>query len=292
MTIPPTTVRRQLRRVLRHPLAFTKQVMREFGANQGLLLAGAVAYYALLSLVPLLILSVIVLSQFVGQDLLLHTIGRYLEWLVPSQSKALLAETAVFLDDRSVIGGILAATMLFFSSLAFSIMNKALAVIFHHRTSAAKRHPLVSFLIPYTYIFALVVGLLLLTAVATALQAVGRDHVIFMGHQFGLRGVSGLSLYLVGLGGEVLFISSIYWAMPAGRVPPVLALVGGVAAAALWEIIRHILVWYFSTVSQASVVYGSLTTAIVILLTMEIAAALILLGAQVIAEFERFDEPD
>ena len=36
-----------------------------------------------------------------------------------------------------------------------------------------------------------------------------------------------------------------------------------------------------------SVVYGSLTTAIVVLFSLEIAATLLLLGAQVIAEYER-----
>ena len=48
------------------------------------------------------------------------------------------------------------------------------------------------------------------------------------------------------------------------------------------------LVWYFSTLSQVKLVYGSLTTAIVVLLTLEIAALVLLLGAQVIAEYERF----
>jgi uncharacterized BrkB/YihY/UPF0761 family membrane protein len=38
-----------------------------------------------------------------------------------------------------------------------------------------------------------------------------------------------------------------------------------------------------------SVVYGSLATAIIVLLSLEAAAALLLLGAQVIAEYERID---
>jgi len=38
------------------------------------------------------------------------------------------------------------------------------------------------------------------------------------------------------------------------------------------------------------VVYGSLTTAIVVLFTLEIAATLLLLGAQVISEYERIDK--
>ena len=58
-------------------------------------------------------------------------------------------------------------------------------------------------------------------------------------------------------------------------------------AAVLWEITRHVLVWYFATLSQVNVVYGSLTTAIVVLLSLEIAATLLLFGAQVISEYER-----
>jgi len=84
--------------VLRHPWAFIWQTIKGFKANQGLLLAGAVAYYALLSIVPLLILTVIALSQLIDQRELLATLGRYLEWLVPSQSKAIVTELSHFLD--------------------------------------------------------------------------------------------------------------------------------------------------------------------------------------------------
>jgi uncharacterized BrkB/YihY/UPF0761 family membrane protein len=66
-----------------------------------------------------------------------------------------------------------------------------------------------------------------------------------------------------------------------------LALIGGVTAGLLWEITRHVLVWFFATLSEVNVVYGSLATAIVILLSLEVAAIVLLLGAQVIAEYER-----
>jgi len=77
--------------------------------------------------------------------------------------------------------------------------------------------------------------------------------------------------------------------MPVGRPAISHALIGGVVAAVLWEITRHALLWYFATLSQVSVVYGSLTTAIVVLLSLELGAALLLFGAQVIAEYERLD---
>jgi uncharacterized BrkB/YihY/UPF0761 family membrane protein len=77
--------------------------------------------------------------------------------------------------------------------------------------------------------------------------------------------------------------------MPVGRLRLSHALIGGITAALLWEVTRHVLLWYFGTLSQVSVVYGSLTTAIVVLLSLELAAALLLLGAQVISEYERLE---
>ena len=47
------------------------------------------------------------------------------------------------------------------------------------------------------------------------------------------------------------------------------------------------LVWYYARLSQIGVVYGSLATAIVVLLSLEIGATLLLFGAQVISEYER-----
>jgi YihY family inner membrane protein len=273
--------------VLRHPGAFAWRALKGFRANQGLLLAGAVAYYALLSIVPLLILIVIALSHVVDQGELLQTLQRYLEWLVPGQSRAVVQELANFLDHRDVMGGVLLVTMLFFSSLAFTVLESAMSVIFVHRATVRRRHFLVSAILPYLYILSLGVGMLLVTLVAGSLQAIGQQHVELLGHRWALSGVSGALLYLLGLAGEILVLTSVYLVMPIGRLRLSHALIGGVTAALLWEITRHALVWYFATLSQVSVVYGSLTTAIVVLLSLEIAATLLLFGAQVIAEFER-----
>jgi len=131
------------------------------------------------------------------------------------------------------------------------------------------------------------IGALLVTLVSGSLQAIALRDIDFLGHTWSLRGVSGVLLYLLGFVGEVFVLTSIYLVMPAGRLKFTHALMGGVTAAALWEITRHVLTWYFATLSQVSVVYGSLTTAIIVLLSLEFAAILLLFGAQVIAEYER-----
>ena len=278
---------RQAAHILKHPGAFGIRTLKGFRANQGLLLAGAVAYYALLSIVPLLILTVIALSHFVDQSALLQTVGRYLEWLVPGQSKAIVAELANFLAHRDVLGWVLLGSMLFFSSLAFTVLENAMSVIFHHRVAVRRRHFLISAVIPYVYILSLGLGLLLVTLVSGSLQAMGQQQVEFLRYSWSLGGLSGTLLYLLGFAGEIFVLTSVYVVMPVGRLSLHHALLGALAAALLWELSRQVLVWYFKTLSQIGTVYGSLTTAIAVLLSLELAATLLLLGAQVISEYER-----
>jgi membrane protein len=282
----------QAAKVLKHPGAFALQVLRAFRANQGLLLAGAVAYYTLLSLVPLLILVVVALSHVIDQAVLLASLRRALEWVVPGQSQAMLREAAAFFAHREVIGWVLLATVLFFSSLAFRVLENAISVIFLHRVAERRRHFLLSALLPFGYIVFIVAVLFVETFVFANLLAFGGENITILGHIWSLGGFARLLVYLAGVAVEILLISSIYYFMPVGRISPSHALIGGATAGLLWEIIRHALAWYFDTLSQVSVVYGSLATVIIVLLSLEIAATLLLLGAQVIAEYERIGQVD
>ena len=275
--------------VLRNPIAFARQVLKAFQANQGLLLAGAVAFYALLSIVPLLILMVIALSQVIDQEVLLATLRRALEYVVPGEGRAVVVELKAFLDHRAVIGWVLLITLLFFSSLGFRVLENAISVIFLHRVAKRRRHFLVSLLLPFGYIIFIGAVLFLGTFVIVDLVAIGGENLVLMGHSWSLDSFSRLLIYIAGVIGEILLISAIYYFMPVGRLSVKHALIGGTTAALLWELIRHALRWYFDTLSQVGVVYGSLTTAIIVLLSLEVAAALLLLGAQVIAEYERIE---
>ncbi len=275
------------RPVFRHPAAFAGNVLRAFQQNRGLLLAGAVAYYALLSLIPLVILLLIVLSHFIDATRLLAALSEYLEFVVPGQSGVLVADFAAFLEHRTLVGGVVVASMLVFSALAFTVLETAMAVIFHHRGRSRRRPFLVSAVMPYLFIVFLGLGLLIVTLVSGKLAVLAGRNVTLFGIPTSLAELSDFLLYAVGVGGEVLLLTAIYLVMPVGRLSWRHALIGGVAAGLLWEITRHLLAWYYGTISQIQLVYGSLTTAIAVLLSAEIGAIVLLLGAQVIAEYER-----
>jgi len=63
--------------------SFLLRVLRGFKRNQGLLLSSAVAYHTLLSIVPMSILALIVLSHFIEEEQLIHTLTTYLEIVIP-----------------------------------------------------------------------------------------------------------------------------------------------------------------------------------------------------------------
>ena len=162
-----------------------------------------------------------------------------------------------------------------------------MSVIFHHRVDIQRRHFLVSAVIPFLFIFLIGAGLLLITFISGALQSIDETSVALFGSEWNLQGTEGMALYLLGVGGLVLLLTALYLVMPVGRIAVRHALIGGFVAAVLWELTRHLLVWYFSTLSLVNVVYGSLATAVIVLLSFEAAALILLFGAQVIAEFER-----
>ncbi|MEJ5358306.1 MAG: YihY/virulence factor BrkB family protein [Desulfobacterales bacterium] len=266
---------------------FAWQVLREFQRCQGLLLAGAVAYYTLLSIVPLLALLLVGLSHFVDSEQLIHTVADNLELLIPGYAESLAEQVRMFLARRHLVGAVGFVIMLFFSSMAFSVLESAMAVIFAHRKQALRRPLFVSAIIPYAYILLLGLGFLLVTLIAGALDALERQQLLILGREIPLRGFGRSLLYLLGMGGMALLLTSFYLVMPVGRISLTHALTGAVTATLLWEIVRRAIVWYYARLSFVNVIYGSIATTVVALLSIEAAVIIVLLGAQVIAEFDR-----
>jgi YihY family inner membrane protein len=279
--------KRALAYIFSHPWAFFKQVVRCFNANQGLLLSGAVAYYTLLSIIPLFTLLLVVLSNIVDAQDVLDTVSADLDLLVPGLSHTLVPHIAHFLENRQVVGWAGFLMLLFFSSLAFTVLESAMSVIFFHRVTARRRHFWVSATLPYLCILVLGLGLLLVTSISGALESIEDHQFILLGEVWSLDGLVGLSLYLLGIGGIIMLLTSIYIVMPVGNLSLRHALIGGITAGILWELARRLLVWYFANLSVVNMVYGSLATAVVALLSLEVAAMILLFGAQVIAEYER-----
>jgi YihY family inner membrane protein len=266
--------------------SFLVKVVRGFMRNKGLLLSGAIAYYTLLSIVPMSILTLVGLSHLVKEESLFQTISIYVGMVMPGYAAILSQQVKVFLEHRHAIGVVGVLAMLFFSSMAFSVLENAMSMIFLRQVRGQRRHFLISFIIPYVFIFSIGLGIALISITAGTIEILQKKQLVVLDWTLGLEAPSRVMLYTVGIISEVLLLTSIYLIMPAVRIRFRHALIGGITATVLWEITRRVLVWYYSTLSMVNLIYGSFATAVVALLIAEAVALIILLGAQVIAELE------
>ncbi len=266
--------------------SFVLRVARAFRRNQGFLLSGAVAYYTLLSIVPLSILALVVLTHFIEEQELIHTLSTYLDMVIPGYAATLTEQARAFLEHRQVVGIIGFIVMLFFSSIAFSVLENAMSVIFFQQARIQRRNFLMSAIIPYAYIFVMGLGIVLVSFIVGAIETLESRHLTLLGWSLNFGGATSVALHILGIVGEVLMISSIYLVMPVVRVSFRHALIGGVIAAVLWEIVRRVTVYYYTVVSMVNVIYGSMAITMVALFSIEFVAVILLLGAQVIAELE------
>ena len=276
------------RLILRHPVAFLLRVGRGLRANQVMLMAGALAYNALLSIIPFFALMLLALSLFVDQEGLLTALSGTVELVIPGRTEVVVEQIRGLLRGREELGWVAIVLLVFFSASAFLVLERALERIFQHRALTVSRHFLVSAIIPYIYMLVLGAGLTVLTIGPSIIGAL-EPHLppalveLLPGHRGGTWLVA-VGMFVL----EVVLLASFYKIMPAGRIGTTAALIGGLAASLLWEATRRTLTWYFDSISIVNVVYGSLTAVVVALLLLEVGAVILLTGAQVIAEYDRF----
>lgn len=268
-------------------LRFAWRVMSAFMSNRGILLAGGVGYNILLSIIPLFALLTVLLAHFVDEGQLFTVLSIQARHLAPSHAEVVLQAVRSLMDSRDAIGALGIPVLLIFSSFAFRNLEDALAIIFRAPDTQARRSAWVSALMPYAFMLVLGAGLMLLALVVSLFSSINTLWMVLLGRELPLAGLSVPMLNLTSFFAVFLLFSAIYKVMPVVRIALRRALVGGFVAALLWEGVRLLLVAYFANLSYVNAVYGSLATLIVMLLSLEVGALILLLGAQIIAELER-----
>lgn len=265
---------------------FAARVLRAFSRNRGILLAGGVGYNALLSLVPFLVITVALLSLFFDHQQILQMLGPELRVLVPQNAEALLHAADAYLESRATVSVVSVLVLTFFSSIAFRMLEQAVAAIFHTSSQGLHRHFLVSAVLPYLFMLLLMVALFFMTLMTSSLEALGDASVRVLGRELSLERGTNVLLQVAGFVGLVVLFAATYRVLPVVKISLNKALIGGLCAGVLWRAVGTFMVYYFANLSMVNLIYGSLATVVVVLLSMEVAFIILLLGAQVIAELQ------
>ncbi len=253
--------------------------------NNGFTNAGAIAYYSLLSLIPALTLIYLLLSHLIDPLHVQGILQKFLPLLAPGAVEGILNQTRALLRSAEVVGALSIVSLLIFSGLAVRTIEIAFDQIFAHRPHAALRPMWFSIILPYLYVAALALGVVLIVLLDAAW-----GYLQIAAHVPSLQTAAWLDTFfsvVFGLFAETVLLTSFYLIMPVGKTAWRFAIVGGFSAAVFWEVTRQFMMYWYAKVSTVNLIYGTYTTVVVTLLMLEAAALILLFGGQVIADAEQ-----
>ncbi|MDH5377914.1 MAG: YihY/virulence factor BrkB family protein, partial [Gammaproteobacteria bacterium] len=260
--------------------------VRTFFEKQGLLLAGSVAYYALLSLIPLAALILLALSKLIDPLRLMEMINQSLSLLFPNQVEQIMQQITHALEYRDLVSGFGVLVLFIFSGAGFRVLSQTLNTMLDLPPGMQSRKQfLLATAISYGYVFLIGAALLILSvggSVLIGINAYLQDSFHYWSELAIGEGLLFLALFTT----EVVLLTSFYRLLPSKKVPIKYAFVGGLIATVMWSIVSQLIAWYYSNLSSVNLIYGTFATTIIVLLTLEFASTILLLGARVIAEYQ------
>jgi membrane protein len=256
-----------------------------FVSGADLTYASSIAYYALLSLFPFLLLALALVGRFSSSPGDRAEILRFVFQYFPRQFEFIRVQ----LDALSASG-------LRLSAAGFVVIAWAAMGVFGAITSAVnhawgvERHPsyfqhkLVSFLMLVT------AGVLLLAAFVIASAASVVHASWFSSVLVRLPGLHVLESLAARWSSLLLFIFVIgllYYFVPNGKVRFRDVWLGAILSGLLWQIALSVFSWYVTDLSRLRVVHGSITAVIVFLVWVYISSMILLFGVEVSAAYAR-----
>ncbi len=252
-------------------------------ANQ----AAAVALYAILSAIPLFILTLIAAGLFFSSNTTLQTdiIGA-VQGFHPYFSETLLQQVGQIEGKSKVLGWIGLLGLVWLSAAIFNAIESALNIIFRSRR---KRNYFVSKLmaiamIPAAWVIGglsvLITYLAALLAKEPTTSAGGILLSLTTPAQIGLR-------YIVPYLMVVILVAFVYRIIPTVKIRPSVALAGSAIFAFFVEIAKQIFTWYVANYTRYNVIFGSLETVVILVIWVFYVALIFLFCAEIMSSFER-----
>jgi membrane protein len=262
-----------------------RDVVKNFEGNGDFNQAAAIALYALLSIIPLFILTLLMAGQFLGPyPNIQHDITESIQKLYPYFSGDLLDQLGRIDEKQNVLGWIGIITLIWFSSMIFGAIETAFNLIFR---AQSHRNYLVSKLMAIGMIpmgWAVGIASVGVTYIATILA---QQPFIFKGEILMLQ--SFFFRYALPYLVTVLFFTIVYKVIPPMRISWWNALIGSAVFSALMELAKHFFGWYVANYTSYNIIFGSLQTVVILVIWVFYVALILLFCAEIISSFQRRD---
>lgn len=260
-------------------LAFTKAK-----ADNLLRQAAALAFTTILSLIPLL-----AVVSFIGARTFLtvenpsgapaidqqQRLIQLFSQVLPYSEEAILKQLTTFLEHASTIGSFGFVVFLITTLSAFTEIEQSVNQIWNVTGKRTFRSRLLSFTLVLFW------GPLLIGA-AYSIMFYLRQQPLFERFDYALLITLTPSFF------TIVGLTMLYWLVPATRVKFRCALIGGLFAAMLLELLRQGFGLYASRIPSLSIIYGSFGLVLLFMISVHLAWWIILLGNEVAYTLQYF----
>jgi membrane protein len=256
-----------------------------FDQDEGPVVSRSIAYYALFSLFPLLLVLISVASSVLAVEEAQQAVIELIERMLPATADLTTQNIEQVLAARGTVNVIATLGLLWSASGVFTAMYRAVNKAWGNPKSRL-------FLKEKLFGLAvvLIVGLILLgtTLLSTAASVLQRwDGTIFGWQPYANPEMAALwgnlSTFVPPVISVIMFII-LYRTIPLNRVTWRDVWLGGLIAGLIWEAARQIYAWYLANVATHSLVYGSVGAIIGFLLWAYLSAMILLIGAEFTAQ--------
>lgn len=258
-----------------------------YGQNGDTNQAAAIALYAILSAIPLFILTIVVAGYIFDSH---PHIQADITEAVRSGffSEKLLSQLGQIEKKRKVLGWAGVLGLIWLSAAIFDSMATALNIIFRSRK---KRNYFAAKLMAISMIpLAWIVGIASIAISYITALLVSQPALLMESLGFSLSAVSAVLLrYIVPYLITTLFFIIVYSVIPTARIRLSVVAAGSAIAALLLEIAKQLFTWYVANYTRYNVIFGSLEAVVILVVGVFYVAVIFLFCAEMMSSYQRRD---
>ena len=250
-------------------------------------LAASLAYYTLLSFIPFISLVVLVSTAFIDVEPLRRHLATVVGIYFPASREFLDAAITPLLDARPAVGAISTVAMLWGANGLFRATNRTV-----NRTFGSKQRRLLGVALAELTFAVGIIALFLLSITISGLFRIATD--ITGEYAESSRLLSELSSFLIKVALAAipplvtfLVFLLVYRSVPNSIVPWRNAGFGAISAVILFEGAKYVFFWVGSNLGHQSLVYGPLSSVVILLIWFQTAAFIFLFGVSLTRESMR-----
>uniref|UniRef100_A0A7C4ELJ3 YihY/virulence factor BrkB family protein n=1 Tax=Thermodesulfovibrio aggregans TaxID=86166 RepID=A0A7C4ELJ3_9BACT len=251
---------------------------KDFYRDEGVFLSASLAFFSILSMIPLTMFIVNVLLNMIQEERVVKFVYGKLIVFFPAIELQMIKELKDILASKEVSAVSLILYGIFSLQL-FTAIEFSLNKIFK---TTKKRHFLMSLLMAIFIIF-LITFTVAVSFILTYLFRVFR-HWLFLE----LSILAGFFLkYILPFLLMFIIISLLYKILPSKKINLGSVLKGALVTTGLTEAAKYVFAFYVSKIIKISTLYGSVSTFLALLMWLFYAWAVFLYGAELIKNFEK-----